>query len=71
MDIKITKEGELFFARAGKWKAQYCPFGNYRDTKCGDWCPLFNIDPLASNEFIISLCKRVYTVEEFVDERGD
>ena len=50
MKIVIAKgSGWLFIERAGKMKAQECPFAEDRDVidgirirrNCGDWCPLF------------------------------
>ena len=36
---KLDEDGFLLLFRSGKWKQQWCH--SNKDTKCGDWCPLF------------------------------
>ena len=42
MKIQIDQEGNLKIERAGRMKAQLCPFASTYGLKCGDWCPHFD-----------------------------
>lgn len=74
MKIEIDKNGNLLVARAGQMKGQYCPF--YRESTCGDWCPLFS-EPFYTDEnriVHIGLCHRTKIsckTADFTDERKE
>jgi len=42
MKAKIDCHGWLIVERAGKTRAQYCPYSSAEGMQpCGDWCPKF------------------------------
>jgi hypothetical protein len=71
MKIKIDNEGCLWIERAGKMKAQICPYDE-NWTGCGDWCPLFHELDIDGKP-ALELCRAYYPadeIEELKDERG-
>ncbi len=83
MNGKINNKGMLQIKRAGKMKAQGCPFTE--EEYCGDQCPLFG-EPTVSKwmgsintdaperekderYWDLSLCKKTLLFDVFKDER--
>lgn len=71
MKIKIDDHGCLSIWRESEkgYKSQFCPFSTDIDSdndECGDWCPLFYIEPSDCGPYMTSklrLCKAVYDVD--------
>lgn len=72
MKFKIDVKGNLFIERAGKYKAQLCPFSSAEFIPCGDWCPLFGEleNHLESEPNSLELCHNVTLVGTYIDERN-
>jgi len=64
----ITTDGNLHIMRAGKYKAQNCPFVD-EITACGDHCPLFG-EPSGMGTMDLKLCHgKTINFSEFKDYR--
>lgn len=73
MKIKINSLGNLEIERAGKFKAQVCPF-RALDDFCGDWCPLFGETYMTSPytgdpKHAMTICQGRILTGEIIDER--
>lgn len=71
MKGKINKSGNLEIERAGKMRAQYCPYVSEKAIyiTCGDWCPAFE-EPIWCEDIEIHICVTTLEFDEFADERG-
>jgi hypothetical protein len=71
MKIKIDNEGCLWIERAGKMKAQICPYDE-NWTGCGDWCPLFDDSDITDPQegLGLCLCHNNFPNATVIDERG-
>jgi hypothetical protein len=73
MKAIISKKGFLWLSRVGGERVMLCPYT--KDTRCGDWCPLFS-EPTKSmiednNDIHISLCNTILVLNELIDERKE
>lgn len=69
MKAKIDCNGWLIVERAGKTRAQYCPYSSAEGMQpCGDWCPKFEEHFYYSEGPRVTVCGGP-TYEIVADER--
>ena len=71
----INENGWLEVTRGGeKTKALFCPYGE-DESRCGDWCPMFNEPEFVYGEsvdrFYIELCNNKLKFTNLMDNRGE
>jgi hypothetical protein len=68
--VKIDEHGYLFLLRGKQYRTQYCPYAGSITFKCGDWCPLFQLN-IDSDTALLTLCRRqtAFRKDEVQDDR--
>lgn len=66
-DAIITEHGHLQMLRAGKYKAQRCPYSP-TEKPCGDHCPLLDLEILSEGVGVRNRCVKGWAASYYVAE---